>query len=903
MSRLIAFSLASLACAQSLIPASYADSAFHTNTCLRRSVYVYTSESSTYVVTDFGTTSLAANPTYCANASVLTSTVYGLAQTITTALPASTVTVYQQQTLSTTLGSPTAQPAATVLADSGFEAGNENPFNTSSSGSGVSAAVVQSGPLLPFSGDSYLLITFDDPTSPGANVRRQANAPLTYNVTQQFPATAGTTYSLSAYAAQAASGASLPSCSLTICVDSSCGTPASLSSEYSQYSYVLTALVSESDAVATFGVTCDRSAYVALDNVTISSNSPGAGAGVEASVLMTSTVFVTRTATLTLQQSQVYTEIETTTVIRGSTLVLTSTVPTVLYQTATLQPSEPATRTLNHTATQTATIQVGNVETKTLNFTGTETTTLWNTATAIQAIAETKFFNVTVSEHSTTTTTLFQTLNRTTTLYPNASLVYETITATTTQMFTETTVSRLSQPAGTLTTTATVSLTTTEPGETLPASTVVTYLSGSIVTLTLPRETENVPYTLPQVTFTPLPETTYVTLTLEPSTITSYISVTLPAVTEYQTLMASALTETIQLTQTLSGETATFTLPPETLTLPAETATSMLPPETFTLPAETGTFTLPAETYTLPAETTSVYGPTITETYTPAIDLTTSTEASSSEISSSSEEYIPSSTSEEPVFVPQPTDPDVPAVALASPNNIIGDIYGSPSSYDDVSLPVSLPFPLTLYGRSSSNVRVSTNGVVGLTALNYEYVNRALPYYGYPDCATQQVDDGAGGTMSNCFLETGVLALWDDTFIYQGTQQGIYYEVTGTEPSRKVTFEFYLSHIADRGQYYHYLIQFWEARPNIVSFQYLNVSDWGCSATVGVESQEAGLFQQYSNSQPTVYPGMQLTFDTGVSNSYTLDSPGDTSVPPQNCPGYNGGSEPIRKKKLAGVNL
>lgn len=65
----------------------------------------------------------------------------------------------------------------------------------------------------------------------------------------------------------------------------------------------------------------------------------------------------------------------------------------------------------------------------------------------------------------------------------------------------------------------------------------------------------------------------------------------------------------------------------------------------------------------------------------------------------------------------------------------------------------------------------------------------------------------------------------------------------------------------------------------------------------------AGLFQQYSNSQPTVYPGMQLTFDTGVSNSYTVDSPGDISVPPQNCPGYNGGSEPIRKKTLAGVNL
>ncbi|KAI7484049.1 hypothetical protein KC351_g4799 [Hortaea werneckii] len=768
MSRLIAFLLASLAGAQSLIPASHTDSAFHTNTCLRRSVYVYTSDSSTYVVTDLGTTSLAANPTYCANASISTSTVYGLAQTITTALPAPTVTVYQQQTLQATLGPSTAQPAATVLADSGFEAGNENPFNTSSSGAGVSAAVVQSGPLLPFSGDSYLLITFDEFASSGQNVRRQANAPLTYNVTQQFPATAGTSYSLSAYAAQAASGASEPSCSLTICADSSCGSPASLSSKYSLYSYVFNALVSESDAVATFSVTCDRSAYVALDNVTISSNSPGAGAGVGASALMTSTVFVTLTATLTLHQSQVYTEIETTTVVRGSTLVLTSTVPTVLYQTATLQPSEPATRTLNHTATQTATIQVGNVETKTLNFTGTETTTLWNTATAIQAIPETKFFNVTVSEHLTTTTVT----------------EYQTLTA-----------SALPQ---------TVQLTQTLPGET--------------ATFTLPPET----LTLPAETATSL---------LPPETFT------------------------------LPAETATFTLPAETYTLPAGTATSILPPETLTLPAETATFTLPAKTYTLPAETTSMYGPTITETYIPATDLTSSTEVSPSETSSSSEEYTPSSTSEEPIFVPQPTDPDVPAVALASPTNIIGDIYGSPNRYDDVSLPV-----------------------VGLTALNCEYTNTALPYYGRPNCDTQQVENGAGGTMSNCFLETGALALWD-------------------EPSRQVTFEFYLSHIEDATQYYHYLIRFWEARPNIVSFQYLNVSDWGCSATVGVESQEAGLFQQYSNSQPTVYPGLQLTFDTSASNSHTVDSPGDTSVPPQNCPGYNGGSEHIRKKKMAGVNL
>lgn len=95
--------------------------------------------------------------------------------------------------------------------------------------------------------------------------------------------------------------------------------------------------------------------------------------------------------------------------------------------------------------------------------------------------------------------------------------------------------------------------------------------------------------------------------------------------------------------------------------------------------------------------------------------------------------------------------------------------------------------------------------------------------------------------MNGCFLETGALALWDGEFeksfeelrlvkadsmprrhlyLSRGgyaqeyfdtrltnfhlnrTQQGIYYEVTGTQPSRQVTFEFYLSHIEDAGQYY-----------------------------------------------------------------------------------------------------
>jgi len=61
------------------------------------------------------------------------------------------------------------------------------------------------------------------------------------------------------------------------------------------------------------------------------------------------------------------------------------------------------------------------------------------------------------------------------------------------------------------------------------------------------------------------------------------------------------------------------------------------------------------------------------------------------------------------------------------------------------------------------------------------------------------------------------LGLWDDLHIYEGTQQGIYYEVDGTAPNRQTTFEFYLDHCCeDQGKYYHFLIQFFEKRPNIV---------------------------------------------------------------------------------------
>lgn len=75
---------------------------------------------------------------------------------------------------------------------------------------------------------------------------------------------------------------------------------------------------------------------------------------------------------------------------------------------------------------------------------------------------------------------------------------------------------------------------------------------------------------------------------------------------------------------------------------------------------------------------------------------------------------------------------------------------------------------------------------------------------------------------------------WDDTYIYQGRPQGIYYEIDGSV----VTFEYYLSHYDAPGQYYHYLIIYDSNNPGVFKFKYLQISDGGSSATVGIQGCE-----------------------------------------------------------------
>ncbi|KAH0278399.1 hypothetical protein KCU91_g2498, partial [Aureobasidium melanogenum] len=788
--------LASWTLAQSVAPALPSPSS-----CVKRSIIVYTSDSSTYFATNVGTSSFPSTPIFCPNASV---------STVVTTQPGSTVTVYSQAT-SAQQSADSQTSIDPIITDNGFEDGTSSPFN-SSSGSSVTAEVVKGGRYEPHAGNNYLLISFNETSAAPERVRRQSRGPsasLVYNMTQMFSASAGTSYTLTAWAA-VTEPADKPYCWLTICGDNDCSLADPITTNYTRFSYDYQSPIDESGAIATFEVACDTSAYVALDDVSVTNNALAANASI-ASASAESTATITVSSTVTVLQSQIYTQFETTTFVSGSEIVLTTSLPTTIYQTVNKPVTETRTVSTILVSTQTATTAVPQVLNITVSSVSTSTTTL---TTILNSIVVSYQPSSVVETQYATSTALVTTTQPGVT--PPASTIYQEPSTAYVTLDPSTLVTTLEQPIVTVTPQP-VTLTFTPDAQT---STLVSYLDiTDTISITLPQETAYI---------TPSPVTNYVTPTLEPETTTIYVSVTLPP-----------LIETLQINVTPAAETQiqTFTVSPGVETLQLTT----------TLPQNTVTLSI---TQTLDI---TDYEPTVTEFYTP-------------------------------IYVPPPPS-GVPAVALARPTAIVGDVNGAPSSVDDVAYSVSLPANLTMYNQSSANIRL-----LGLVDLNWEYTNYNLPYGGntgygtsYPTCLQQpqpRTDTNGNVYPNSCFGDVVAFGLWDDLFIYQGTQQGIYYEVDGVAPSRRTSFEFYISHFSDQNQYYHFLMNFYEDRPNFVHYQYLNVSDYGVSATVGVQMSSAGLYNQFSYNQAVVCPGMELTFDTtpGV-NSLSVDNPGNCSAP------------------------
>lgn len=82
----------------------------------------------------------------------------------------------------------------------------------------------------------------------------------------------------------------------------------------------------------------------------------------------------------------------------------------------------------------------------------------------------------------------------------------------------------------------------------------------------------------------------------------------------------------------------------------------------------------------------------------------------------------------------------------------------------------------------------------------------------------------------------GAFPFWDDLYIYNSTGQGIFWQYEGTAPNRSLSFEWYTSHYHASTIYAHFLVSFYEALPGWITYDYLNITDSGSSATVGIQN-------------------------------------------------------------------
>ncbi|KAL8731828.1 MAG: hypothetical protein Q9166_003112 [cf. Caloplaca sp. 2 TL-2023] len=146
----------------------------------------------------------------------------------------------------------------------------------------------------------------------------------------------------------------------------------------------------------------------------------------------------------------------------------------------------------------------------------------------------------------------------------------------------------------------------------------------------------------------------------------------------------------------------------------------------------------------------------------------------------------------------------------------MGSSTSAPALVDDASAFVDLPFPLQIGQRSSQRIYVTPNGVLSILDSNTEYINGELPTGNIPPFS--------------------LTPFWDDTIIYEGQPQGVFYKIDG---GNQVVFEYYLSRYAAPTEFYHYLVSYSTSQPGVYTYTYYQVSDAGISATVGAQYDDS----------------------------------------------------------------
>jgi hypothetical protein len=276
-----------------------------------------------------------------------------------------------------------------------------------------------------------------------------------------------------------------------------------------------------------------------------------------------------------------------------------------------------------------------------------------------------------------------------------------------------------------------------------------------------------------------------------------------------------------------------------------ETATTLV---TVTTKGESSTVLIETSTAiseaTITAETTTG-ADTTTGAETTTAEATTTAETTTAEAGTTTTDVATTTTEAETTTAeaacPQNT-------VLANPTPIFVASADNPA-YDDSYKMITIPFPVGIYGASSSDVYVSTNGILSLFSGTSLFGNNELPYSSAP--------------------EVSLMVYWDDLFITSAAcNVGIFYDVSETDRGQAVTVEW---NVGANGNVEHFTATLYKDHPGLVRYEYLETSKKGNSATIGLQNLlDDPLYYQFSyntiNSIPNQY---YVEIDTSSGEAVT----------------------------------
>ena len=216
---------------------------------------------------------------------------------------------------------------------------------------------------------------------------------------------------------------------------------------------------------------------------------------------------------------------------------------------------------------------------------------------------------------------------------------------------------------------------------------------------------------------------------------------------------------------------------------------------------------------------------------------------------------------------------------------------------DDVAT-VNSPFPIQYGGGAFGKFYVSSNGTISFTNLFSDYINLGLPLNFEqlinPINALPPVEDRAVVTL--------VAPFWQDLNPLKGSNQNIFWDVTGTSPNRRLIVEWRnvrtFACRNDANATVTFEVIFSEGSSDI-AFNYSDVifgdacsiQDQGNSATVGIQmNQNVGT--QWSYGQMSLANGTSLVWTIPPANPAPNPVPVITSVSPTTIP-FGAGSTTV----------